>query len=52
MGHPTSCRRAAPAGGFRDGPRLEDVAHTLCVLTGRRTVREAVTAAESYLARS
>ncbi|WP_044365457.1 DUF5133 domain-containing protein [Streptomyces natalensis] len=31
--------------------RLEDVAYTLCVLTGRRTAREAVTAAESYLAR-
>lgn len=28
---------------------LEDVAYTLCVLMGRRTVREAVRAAESYL---
>ncbi|MFJ9852454.1 DUF5133 domain-containing protein [Streptomyces sp. NPDC101150] len=31
--------------------RLEDVAYTLCVLTGRRTAREAVIAAESFLAR-
>ncbi|MEV0372128.1 DUF5133 domain-containing protein [Streptomyces sp. NPDC050636] len=28
---------------------LEDVAYTLCVLMGRRTVREAVIAAELYL---
>ncbi|UQA96764.1 DUF5133 domain-containing protein [Streptomyces halobius] len=28
---------------------LEDDAYTLCVLMGRRTVREAVIAAESYL---
>ncbi|TJZ44042.1 DUF5133 domain-containing protein [Streptomyces piniterrae] len=28
---------------------LEDIAYTLCVLMGRRTVREAVIAAEVYL---
>ncbi len=32
--------------------RLEDVAYTLCVLMGRRTAREAIIAAENYLARS
>ncbi|MFH8571965.1 DUF5133 domain-containing protein [Streptomyces sp. NPDC017993] len=31
--------------------RLEDVAYTLCVLMGHRTAREAIIAAENYLAR-
>ncbi|GGU75794.1 hypothetical protein GCM10010211_47150 [Streptomyces albospinus] len=30
--------------------RLEDIAYTLCVLMGRRTVQEAIIEAERYLA--
>ncbi|MEV6651895.1 DUF5133 domain-containing protein [Streptomyces sp. NPDC051219] len=32
--------------------RLEDIAYTLCVLMGKRTARDAIAEAESYLGRA